>query len=384
MRFLGVSFVSISLVMIGACGRSAGVNVDTDLCPDPAPSCVSGTAGGLCSDALEVATCTDTGWTCPDDTILTSDCACLGRPAPGCECTPEGWQCPLEGDGGAGSGDGGSDGGSPSPVDAGGSLTSDGGTVPSGDAGVTEDAGASCTTDPISCVAGVPGGQCGDALLLADCLAGAWQCPAGTIPTDECACLGLPLPGCICTAAGWTCPLPDAGVPDSGLGDAGSADAGDVDAGLGTGPACVGNPQLCISGTPGGACGDAVLVAACETGSWLCPTDTIPVEECACIGYPPPGCTCTSSGWDCAPIDAGVAPIDAGVTLVCDGDPFSCVAGVAGGQCSDVLTVTSCTATGWQCPENTIPTTDCACLGFPQPGCVCTASGWRCEAPVDR
>ncbi|MDX2009347.1 MAG: hypothetical protein SFW67_04105 [Myxococcaceae bacterium] len=63
---------------------------------------------------------------------------------------------------------------------------------------------------------------------------------------------------------------------------------------------------LCVSGTPGGACGDGAVQGLCLGGAWQCASGTIPTTQCACIGLRP-GCACTPSGWSCAP-DAGCAP----------------------------------------------------------------------------
>ena len=66
---------------------------------------------------------------------------------------------------------------------------------------------------------------------------------------------------------------------------------------------CIGRPASCASGTPGGSCGDALSPPECVDGSWRCPSGTIPITMCACIGRPPGACTCTAGGWVCP--DAG-------------------------------------------------------------------------------
>lgn len=66
---------------------------------------------------------------------------------------------------------------------------------------------------------------------------------------------------------------------------------------------CIGRPAACASGTAGGSCGDALSSPECVDGSWRCPSGTIPVTLCACVGRPPGACTCTSGGWVCP--DAG-------------------------------------------------------------------------------
>ncbi len=82
---------------------------------------------------------------------------------------------------------------------------------------------------------------------------------------------------------------------------------------------CAGPATTCVSGTPGGACGDGALQARCVDGAWRCPSGTIPTDQCACVGRPPGACTCASTGWVC---DAGVrvdvvAPTDASTKVDC-------------------------------------------------------------------
>jgi hypothetical protein len=66
---------------------------------------------------------------------------------------------------------------------------------------------------------------------------------------------------------------------------------------------CIGRPAACASGTAGGSCGDALTPPDCVDGAWRCPSGTIPMTLCACIGRPPGACTCTAGGWVCP--DAG-------------------------------------------------------------------------------
>ena len=66
---------------------------------------------------------------------------------------------------------------------------------------------------------------------------------------------------------------------------------------------CIGRPAACASGTAGGSCSDALSPPECVDGSWRCPSGTIPITMCACIGRPPGACTCTAGGWVCS--DAG-------------------------------------------------------------------------------
>lgn len=74
------------------------------------------------------------------------------------------------------------------------------------------------------CVAGKPGGACGDALVPAQCTGNGWSCPAGTIPTTSCACIGKPASGCVCGDGGWAC---SDGGTDAGDGGADGTDARD-------------------------------------------------------------------------------------------------------------------------------------------------------------
>lgn len=69
-------------------------SIDASGCVGSAPSCVAGTPGGTCGDALTVATCVSGAWRCADGMIFVSQCGCAGRPpGSGCTCTPSGWSC---------------------------------------------------------------------------------------------------------------------------------------------------------------------------------------------------------------------------------------------------------------------------------------------------
>ncbi|MBL8917936.1 MAG: hypothetical protein JNJ54_03675 [Myxococcaceae bacterium] len=134
---------------------------------------------------------------------------------------------------------------------------------------------------------------------------------------------------------------------------------------------CAGTGPACLTGVPGGECGDAALPSTCVAGQWACPQGTIPSTMCACVGRPAGACTCTSTGWSCP--DAGN----------CTGAPPTgfgelCVSGTPGGACGDALQSRVCSGTQWVCPANTIPTTQCACIGRPPGNCTCTAMGWSC------
>jgi hypothetical protein len=83
---------------------------------------------------------------------------------------------------------------------------------------------------------------------------------------------------------------------------------------------CAGPATACLSGTPGGACGDGALQARCVDGAWRCPGGTIPADQCACVGRPPGACTCASTGWVCdagLPVDVA-APTDSATKVDCD------------------------------------------------------------------
>ena len=82
---------------------------------------------------------------------------------------------------------------------------------------------------------------------------------------------------------------------------------------------CTGSAPPCVSGTAGGACGDALSPATCARDAWRCPTGMVFVSQCACVGRPPGNCTCGPSGWVC---DAG-AP-DAGDAVDCDPSHVLC------------------------------------------------------------
>jgi len=98
-------------------------------------------------------------------------------------------------------------------------------------------------------VSGKPGDQCGDALEPAVCANGAWQCRAGTIPVNQCRCIGRPPAGCTCGERGWVCPR------------------------------------------DGGAAADAPLACSGENPATRCRTAA---NQCI-----PSGCGCSGGGWAC-------------------------------------------------------------------------------------
>jgi hypothetical protein len=100
---------TISADVVADVARDAAIDATPDVTPDAtprdvtsldapgcngaAPSCVPGTPGGTCGDALTIATCTGTAWTCPAGMIFTTMCGCVGRPPGACVCGPGGWIC---------------------------------------------------------------------------------------------------------------------------------------------------------------------------------------------------------------------------------------------------------------------------------------------------
>ena len=108
-------------------------------------------------------------------------------------------------------------------------------------------------------------------------------------------------------------------------------------------------------GTRGGGCGDAALMRVCTDGVWTCPAGTIPLSECACVGRPPPGCSCGASGWECT----GGCPIDleSAIGTECAVEGATC-----GGGCTDVCeacNLIACRGGIWQRQEV-----------FPDPTCA--------------
>ncbi len=94
---------------------------------------------------------------------------------------------------------------------------------------------------------------------------------------------------------------------------------------------CTGSAPSCVSGTPGGTCGDALTLATCVSNAWRCAEGMIFVTQCGCAGRPPgSGCTCTPSGWSC---DAGTDAPDAATVdcnpahVACESRPPVCTGG---------------------------------------------------------
>src|SRR6266498_692988 len=96
---------------------------------------------------------------------------------------------------------------------------------------------------------------------------------------------------CACADGKTTCGVADAGAD--------ARDASGVDA------SCSGPAVGCAVGSSGGQCSDVGQLAPCINGQWTCPPYTIPFSQCKCVGAPPPGCSCGSSGWSCPTSDGG-------------------------------------------------------------------------------
>lgn len=120
----------------------------------------------------------------------------------------------------------------------------------------------------------------------------------------------------------------------------------------------------CVVGVAGGLCGDALMAPVCRDGAWVCPEGMVRPSECACSGSPPPGCSCGSTGWECAD-DGGVALDGA---PMCPPDPGSldgmpcAIEGASCGSCGDPCSfcnVVRCSSGTWERLEV-----------FPDPACA--------------
>ncbi|MDP3276714.1 MAG: hypothetical protein Q8Q09_16060 [Deltaproteobacteria bacterium] len=136
---------------------------------------------------------------------------------------------------------------------------------------------------------------------------------------------------------------------------------------------CSGDPRSCVSGTRGGACGDALTTETCVAGTWRCPGDTILVSDCACIGRPPgSSCVCTPSGWSCGGSDAGAdAARDASTATFACGPSALCTRGsqyceVFSGGAAGSSTRYTCRPLPAACPAPT--TCDCVTRASGAPG----------------
>lgn len=161
----------------------------------------------------------------------------------------------------------------------------------------TDGDGCGAPPEPaVLCLRGTAGHACVRGSSVAQvCSGGRWVCPSGHVAATLCGCDGAS-PGAAC--GGCT------GAP----------------------------PEDCASGQAGGACGDTVTTRRCADGAWTCPSGTVPVTRCACVGHAPAsGCTCAPSGWACPSRDAGAdatsdvadavardASDDTDVAAVCD------------------------------------------------------------------
>ena len=72
------------------------------------------------------------------------------------------------------------------------------------------------------------------------------------------------------------------------------------------GAACSGTAFFCVPGS-GISCSDAGGgKAQCVSGQWQCTSSGwIPASQCKCSGAPPPGCSCSDTGWACSDAGAG-------------------------------------------------------------------------------
>lgn len=102
-----------------------------------------------------------------------------------------------------------------------------------------------------------------------------------------------------------------------------SADVTPLDAPAIDASGCTGSAPSCVSGTPGGTCGDALTVATCVSNAWRCADGMIFTTLCGCVGRPPGrACTCTPSGWSC---DAGTADAPDAATVDCNPAHVACL-----------------------------------------------------------
>jgi hypothetical protein len=307
--------VAAAVAALAACGPATPAPGPADAAADATPDATPDVAADVTQDAAPDATQDVAPDAAPDDVALD-----VTPPPP--DATPDAPAMDAAPDGPADA----------PPVDAAPDATALADVAPDAPAmDARADAALTCSGDAPLCVMGMAGGECSDALTVAHCEAGAWRCNAGEVLTTECACLGRPPgTGCTCGSAGWVCP------------DGGASDAG-----------CSGRPASCVSGTPGGQCGDAVTAPTCTGGAWTCPPGQFPVTECVCVGRPPgPTCTCGAAGWVCP--DAGAdAAGEGGGTLgtACAGDG-DCASGLlCCTPCSLPSCRSQCTGTlGGRCP----------------------------------
>ncbi len=171
------------------------------------------------------------------------------------------------------------------------------------------DAGTCPTTAP-TCLMGTVGGLCGDAVAVPNCTNGAWHCPAGTIESTQCACVGS-RPGCTCTASGWMC-----------------ADAGSVCSRTGLDQAC---NELQVM---------ASFAGTCSNGRCVCNTGFEPSPSGRCQ---PLGAICT----DRVATSCNDSPTDPSTVNTCIIGHCLCGAGYelspTTGKCSALQTPTGCT-----------------------------------------
>jgi len=153
----------------------------------------------------------------------------------------------------------------------------------------------------------------------------------------------------------------------------------DVDRGA---PPAASDRDLCYAGTMSQARAIVSLLVALASCAVGCGEDHRPVggtdggreTDAEVTGM-------DGGGVDATRTDAG--SVDGGMFESCDAMPsFECVGGTPGGSCGDALQMPSCVAGGWRCPDGTIDSSLCACIGRPGPGCVCAPGGWVCDGGV--
>ena len=133
-------------------------------------------------------------------------------------------------------GGGASSGGHTSLAGSGGSNQAGGGSNHAGAASATmagsSGQGVGCSGTKPSCTT-MTMGSCSDAFTAADCVNGAWQCPSGSFPPNQCQCFGAPM--------------------------------------------------VCHPGKAGGACTADWVNASCNGGTWTCPVGTVNAGACLCV-----------------------------------------------------------------------------------------------------
>jgi hypothetical protein len=180
------------------------------------------------------------------------------------------------------------------------------------------------------------------------------------------------------------------GTGGKGTSGNGGGAAGGVAGGGGRGTAgggmisCGPRDWYCVSGTPGGQCGDALSEPFCTGREWACPSGQIRTSECACLGRPAPGCQCTPGGMVCAP--------DGGVSARGLGEPCGTGVACASGAClrvpfgQDAVQICTIDCSGFgPCPERALCYIPGAVAGWCLPECASFAptGGLCCDRGED-